>query len=1118
MPIRVECDVCGAKYNVDERRAGTEIPCKECDADIYVPEPRRGRGDRGPRGGGGRRERPAFVADEDYEEESQDSNPAVFVVCLVAGALVLAGIVFGVMYAMKDDPADPNQIAQNDPEENQPADPNPVNPNPINPNPVNPNPNPNPINPNPVNPNPQPFDRQPKPNPFDRQPKIEPMNPVDPVVQNDPPMPNPMPRGFQLDENLAGLAPDLNVEWNVQFDPAPETIAFEEERKLRLPLPVGTNLQDVFWPITPSFFVALGNNDSEQKVREVYDIRTRKKVGRIGGFRAWGAKTALSPDGKFFALSNRESNGIFVWDVEGSKAKGTLPFPADWGATAVSFAGNKRLVAAGSKIPLQVWSLPDGNPERSITLPEEAEEKALACSHGGKYLAVYRKKQNEQAIHFYDLDTGELAGAAGVPLQGDNSFWTPGCHVLMFSPDGQELAGFFEESFQGKFFYVFNLKDGEVTFQHKLDDGGSPWWPAANSTPIQWFPHKNRWLLFGNLLLDRKVGKVVWKFSKDENTAASRRILNDEMMMGVNLENNKLSLVSFPVEEDKIAKAAETVEAGGELVDAKLPKLTPVDRAAVQTLALDVGAGNWTAKPDPAPAGEPLKDTVSVTATGGQMKGLLLSNPAAGRAVVYSELKGPGAARPGRNTSASDAFGHLDFYDLRTGRRSDPMDFEFPTSLAAFSPSGNRVASVIQPDQERLDVWTAADGKPVLAFRPYTEEADKNHKKIQAVAFVDDEHVLTLSNQKKLVLWKLPECRAVYEIAEAAEPGLSPNQQYLVVSTGRGYLLLDSRTGNQVGAFNIEGTMHAAAFHPDGSRFAASCTGPKGPSIVVWSMEDGGVLSEFPIQATAKNMHFCDANHLLMNNETLIDVEHELIVWKYRLATANSAHSPQSPDGRHWYITPKGASGAELIAAKLPEPQVGTLLASKTLKPEFLLEPGGKLSVQINLPDAGPGQTNIRQRALENLIAKYQNHGTSVGGGSELVVTMDLKENNTGETQELELTQSTSPFGGGFFRGTGERITLPLVKIDCNITYTYQGKLLNEQKAGFNNGVSWWGSVRIQEGKTPEQQLAENMWSMASGYFTNYSPPVYVFRDFEGKGFGLSILSDRGPLPQGAGG
>jgi hypothetical protein len=367
------------------------------------------------------------------------------------------------------------------------------------------------------------------------------------------------------------------------------------------------------------------------------------------------------------------------------------------------------------------------------------------------------------------------------------------------------------------------------------------------------------------------------------------------------------------------------------------------------------------------------------------------------------------------------------------------------------------------------------------------------------------------------VLWKLPECKAVYEIANAMQPGLSPNQQYLAVSTGNGYLLLDSRTGNQVGDFIIEGTMHAAAFHPDGTRFAGSCTGPKGPTIVVWSMEDGGVLTEFPIQTSARNMHWCEGNHLLMNNESLVDVEHESIVWKYRLGAG--AHAPQSPNGRHWYVTSKGASGAELIAAKLPEPDVVEFLADKVLEPEFVLQPGGKLSVQINLPDSGPGQTGIRKRTLDNLIAKYQDTGTSVGGGSDLVVAMEMKENSTGESQELEITKSRSPFGGGFFpSGGGEKITIAVKTIECKVAYTYQGQLLNEQKATYSNRVSGFFGESLPEGKSADQHLTEKMWGMASGYFTNFRPPVYVFRDFEGKGFGLSILTDKGSLPQGIGG
>ena len=1123
MPIRVECDVCGAKYRVDDRRAGTEIPCKDCDADIWVPEPGRSRGSarRETQGRGGRdrgvSDRWEFADDEPAEAGGIWANPAMFVVCLVAGGLVLAGIIFGAMFAMKDDdPAEPDKIAQNEPEKTQPEQ-----------KPENrtgparnvPQPNSNPVFPQPNqnrNENPAPFNR-PRPVP---EPINKPVNePVNPVVENNPINNEADPPGLI---EQAPLPADLAGTWDYKPDPLPEPIVFEDERKLRVPFPTGVNANEVLWPTTPSFFVALGKNTFDRDSREVYDIRNRKDIGKIFGFRGWGGIHVLSPDGKFFAISNGDSNGVYVWDVAKSKRKGTLPLPASRGAAALGFAGPNRLAAiADDKAPLQVWSLPSGNPERTINLPEAAVAKSLTFSHGGKYAAIHSRKKESPAIHLIDLETGQFAGAVSVPRKGDNDFWVPECHALMISPDGEEIAGLFEEFGQGKNFFVFNLeKDAQVVFEYKFEDEHNTWWLDANSTPIQWFPSKKRWLIFGNLLLDREVGKLVWRFSTDKNTAASRRVLNDQLMIGATLEKGKPTLTSFPVEEDKIAKVADTVGAGGQLVDAKLPPLTAIDRGAVKLLSLDSGAGGWSARPDPAPAGEsPLKDSVSVTATGGRMTGLLLSNPASGRAVVFSEFQRSPRPIPGRTTATKGTIAHIDVYNLRTGRRADQLDFEFLTRMAAFSPSGNRIASVLEPDKDRIDLWSADEGKPVLALRPYNDE-DKNYRRVEAVAFVDDEHLLTLNNQKKLVMWKLPECRAVYEIAEATDPGLSPNQQYLAVSTGHGYLLLDSRTGNHVGSFNIAGTMHAAAFHPDGSRFAASCTGPRGPSIVVWSMEDGSVLTEFPIQTTAKSMHWCAGDHLLMNNETLIDVEHELIVWKYRLPPGNGAHSAQSPDGRHWYITPKGASGAELIAATLPEPRVSEFLAQKKLEPEFLLQPGGQLSVQINIPDSGPGQEKLRQRTLQNLVAKYQDTGTSVGGGSDLVIAMDLNENDTGKSQELVLQQTRSPFGAPIFNrlGGGEEISVPLKNIECKVTFTYQGKLLHEQKATYSNSVSGFFSERIKEGLSPEQHLEQKMWGMAGSFFTNYSPPVYVFRDFEGKGFGLSTLTDRGSLPQGVGG
>ncbi len=1145
MPIRIECEECGARFRVDDRRAGSELPCKNCGAEIFVPEPRRRGRDSQERSS--RRSRAANPwasepggasdFDNDYDDEPLDGNKTPIIIgAVLAGVLVVGGIVFAIVGFGGDgkdnkDPAD-EQIANND-------NPQAKRPNPINPQPRPFNPQPRPINPrpNPIHPKPGPINPQPKPL---NNPVVDP-KPLNQPLNNPLNNPNRNPAGFNKpDEKPPELPPELAGKWDVKFDTLPEALQLEEGKKPKINLPSSARTEDVLWPNSPSLFVALGRNGNERDVSEVYDLREKKPVGRIFNVKSWGGKVALSPDGKFYAFSTNSTNGVAVWNVTETKPQGTLPLTSRWAVKALGFAGPKLIAAIPhSEEVLQLWSLPDGTPVRTIPLPKEVAEKSLAFSHGGKYAAIYNKKHEFPSVQLFDLTTGQLAGATSVPRLATDSTWAPDCHALMFSPDGEELAGIFEASGRGKQFIVFDLKEGHVNFQYKFEEENTFWWTDANSTPIQWFPNKKRWLIFGNLLLDREVENVVWKFSKDKNFAAGRRVFNDEMMLGVqSLKNKTPMLASFEVDEEKIAEVAKTVGAGGTLADTKLPPIKDVDLSNVRELALDVGSTQWIAKPDPAPAGEsPLKTSVSVTATGGRMTGLLLSNPEAGKAVVFSELKNLGSRSPfpshiprpniprlpigprGQNNTAGP-FAQIDVYNLRTGRRVKQFDYEFPTRLSALSPSGNRVASILQPDQDRLDIFSTADGTPVIGFRPYKEE-EKNYRIITAAAFVDDDHLLTLNNQKKLVLWKIPECQAIYQIANAEQPGLSPNQQYLAVSTGTGYLLLDSRTGRQAGSFNISGTMHAAAFHPDGTRFAASCTGTRGPSIVVWSLQDGSVLTEFPIQRTANNMHWCDKNHLLMNNDTLVDAEHELIVWKYKMGTG--AHSPQSPDGRHWYITPRGASGAELVAAKLPEPKVAEFLAMKTLKPEFLLQPGGRLSTQISLPDSGPGQKDLRQRALQNLVSKYQTYGTSVGGGADLMISMNLEQQDTGKTQELEITQSRSPFGTPFRgpfgqREEGEKVSISIQKIECNITFTYQGKPLNVRKASFSNVLSGYFSQRLPEGKSADEHLSERMWSQAAGFFAGFSPPVYIFRDFEGNGFGGSTFSDRGPLPQGVGG
>ena len=51
MPIRIECEECGKKYQFPDKFAGRIVPCKECDADIEV-----------------------YDEDDDFEDEYEDDH------------------------------------------------------------------------------------------------------------------------------------------------------------------------------------------------------------------------------------------------------------------------------------------------------------------------------------------------------------------------------------------------------------------------------------------------------------------------------------------------------------------------------------------------------------------------------------------------------------------------------------------------------------------------------------------------------------------------------------------------------------------------------------------------------------------------------------------------------------------------------------------------------------------------------------------------------------------------------------------------------------------------------------------------------------------------------------
>src|SRR5208283_3377509 len=96
--------------------------------------------------------------------------------------------------------------------------------------------------------------------------------------------------------------------------------------------------------------------------------------------------------------------------------------------------------------------------------------------------------------------------------------------------------------------------------------------------------------------------------------------------------------------------------------------------------------------------------------------------------------------------------------------------------------------------------------------------------------FLAPDRVLTVNRGGMLVLWSLPDCKAVY-VAEGASEGpavLSPGRKYLATYTGGTLRLLDPSTGAVKGEARAPTSASAgraelkgAAFQADGSGLVA---------------------------------------------------------------------------------------------------------------------------------------------------------------------------------------------------------------------------------------------------------------------------------------------------------
>ncbi len=1022
MPIQVACSKCSTVYNLAEKFAGKSVRCQKCQTVFAVPaeeevptlnvvaEPPR----KAPPALAPVRKAPRRANDDNDDlpirkrpirNESSGGIPLPLILGGVGALIVLiGGVVVVVILMMNQGPRGngQDQFANNGNQGMQGQ--NNFVPN------VQNNPQPRPQNNNP-----------------------QPQNNNNPRPQNNN-NPNPANQGL-------GMTP-----WKVDSDAAGKVVTLPDNARGTIPL-TGFDPKMAF-PSRPSPFVMVSQSQGATNIYEIWDLLNSKKVGSliIPGFLP--EPYVLSADGTLFANKAQDGakNYIEVWSTAGTGKRLARILPAE--GTFVDFQWldfvdeNTLISMRRDKLDevFQVWDIKTQSQLRQFTVQAHNDKKKLALSNNGKYVAVVSR--NSDRILIYDTSTGNLTGEA--EIQKDT--FAPDCQGLAFSPDGKALAGMFNLINTGRII-VWNLADGQIKSDHRfsktIQDLSGMGFNYKGHT-LEWLGDGSGWICYGAALIDAEKGALFYKIPvANAFDTTPRRLFGLSKIVGVKTgAQNKKMLVIDTLPKDQLAAAKEAVASGEDPAATKLPKAKEADWATTRVVA--PGAGAWKASADPAGAGKALAKKTTLQGKAGDLARISFAGPEAGQAVVFSTI--------GTNAASAQKQIHIDRYDLVGAKfvngmdlfKAEPQQGQQLQIDADVSPDGAFVAVREPHDGKRVDVWSMADNKHVVGWLPYDKEGDPL---VRWVGFLDAKHVLTLNGAGKLVLWDLPDCKAVWSLDGCKQrPVLSAGRKYLAAFTSASIDLFDA-AGEGQGSFQGQdfANVWASAFKPDGKEFAAVVQKTEGGTALVrWDAASGAALGEFPIQMVSNDVYhtelrWCGPDQL-MHQTQLIDLKLKMVPFLYNIP-GKGKPANGSPDGRYWYaVAARDDTQATLTNQTFPDAAGKALaadVAAKRITP--LLSPG--MSVSVRIEGAAPSSIPDFQKTITtNLERSLKASGMVVDGkGKMTLIVTFAPEKATGKSQVYHTIG----------RGTGN-ITVNEQLVEAQTVLKDQaGQVLLERKQSF---------------------------------------------------------------------
>ena len=886
-------------------------------------------------------------------------------------------------------------------------------------------------------------------------PRFPTIKPANPPVASMPSAGNPSPQG-SIPTRLAG---------NLPADPLPAALEFQFEPTEPLAMPLSGS-GDVVFPRSPSPFMGIKGYEKQHFI-EVWDLRTLKRLGRCEGEDIpRGSNETLSPDGRYFACQ-RNSNGKFlidVWSLELGKRLLEIPSPKH--CAVVDFAGADELLLVHSPSEqnksasqVQIIDLKTGKGVRDFHTRDsfQINEERFALSPGRHYLALVESPDRTPTLLIYDLNTGREAGST--TLRGDTNAWQEAVGVA-FSPEGDEVCALTKLNHKLRL-TAWKFGGNEPVADHMLEEQYSKhtigrW--GYDGPALEPLYDRAGWLVFGHVLIDRKSGRKFFDLPEGDASTRDqpRRVMGRSQFLLVNIDDRRNEfLTSMSMSAEKLAAMAEAVQSGGQAIDAELPALTPADWSKVKTVEIPQGKIAWEVKPDPAPAAKEtlLAQPLELKSRQRETVDVLFSGPEAGLAVAYNVANNQN--RPASVATATDPV-WLDRYDLAAGKHLDRLDLPRGSRLVDVSLDGSRA---LVANGDRFDVWSLADGKHIAGWRPNSEVDAKNQKKTTWARFVDNERVLSRSDTKRIVLWRLPKCQAEYVLEE-----MTPSNEQIVVglSPGRKYALtvlqkkdaqlrdgpavclhLEAATGQLRGVSAVPPVLRGMVslmdvrYRPDGQQVALDLQGHGMRQLAIVDLASGSLSVDAPI-GYGTNFHWAGARHLLLGYGELFDNSRRYQVWRMNLPHASKVVG-EAGDGRTYVVVNPRDSNANvwLAAGQLPDAATlakidATVPAAGASPPPLRPGMNVSLSVEVDGPDDAAGK--VRAHFTNELKANGQ--GVAEGQPVRLVVRSSVTGTDTVEYRP-------GLFGFGRRNQSQQNFSITLTHLQCDVEFqTANGRSL----------------------------------------------------------------------------